>query len=405
MRNFYMKSFLIKSIFRLKWIRKTARDVWYYYSTIKGAFKKFTHPYFYTTPSKLVILTTPNCNLKCSFCSVKEDLNKTIGNPLSLEEWEKIITNIPRSTVIELTGGEAFLTPNINKIITMMGKRKLAISIISNGSVLTDQHADLLINSQVTYFMISLDGLSTYHNRIRGKKNTFEKATIFLKRLAQRKREKKSNLPLICIKTVISEDNTDEIIPLLEYIEGELQVDNIQFELLVQNKYQSSFSLFKDFNDPNFLKGNQYSYPKEIQTNICQLITQIFDYKKSSQMGVQIAPDLGKLENYLTYIKNQSLFSKRACFNPWSEVSLLYNGNFTTCISYAMGNIRSYDYNIKKLSNSKKYLEFLNYFSKNHKQHPTCEGCNNPKYRALPVYASKQSNLSKTHFTGKGRSI
>ncbi len=77
------------------------------------------------------------CNYKCKFCFSEFQSNKIL--PLSV--WENYIDNILQDktvTRINIAGGEPFLYPELQGLINYIYKKGVEVSIITNGSFLTE---------------------------------------------------------------------------------------------------------------------------------------------------------------------------------------------------------------------------------------------------------------------------
>lgn len=129
------------------------------------------------TPFIIVIEPTNACNFKYSFCFhslLKEDLaqNGFTQNTLSLGQFQKIIqgqTSFPKIIkMLRFSGfGETLLNKKLSKMIEFTKEIDIAeqIMVISNGSLLTTELSDSLIDAGLDELLISVEGLSGKINR------------------------------------------------------------------------------------------------------------------------------------------------------------------------------------------------------------------------------------------------
>ena len=131
-------------------------------------------PYFTPVPELVGVEITNRCNLHCQHCfncsgegSVQE---------LSLADLLNLFDQVQEMglTSIRLSGGEPTLHPDFSAIVAQANRRGLRVSINTHGVYpegLRRQIADLVID----LFIVSLDGLQTVNDFIRGK-GVFDRA-------------------------------------------------------------------------------------------------------------------------------------------------------------------------------------------------------------------------------------
>ena len=102
-------------------------------------------------PMAAMIELLPVCNLSCKVCYIKMTLDeiKAIGKHiLTFDEWKYYIDGIVAMGVVKVTftGGECTIHPDFVQIYIYAYKKGLEISIISNGSNITDNIIELFKN-------------------------------------------------------------------------------------------------------------------------------------------------------------------------------------------------------------------------------------------------------------------
>lgn len=158
------------------------------------------------------------CNYSCKYCFVKKE-----SKMLSLEKVKLIINNIKRyfeknhlEGRINLVGGEIFLCPYLQEIIDYIYSLNIKISIVTNGSLLTEQFI-LLNKEKLDTIGISIDSLNNEINLnigrcCNGKVLEYNKLIRICSLIKENKIKLKINL---CISKLNYED---DIISLLEII-------------------------------------------------------------------------------------------------------------------------------------------------------------------------------------------
>jgi radical S-adenosyl methionine domain-containing protein 2 len=111
---------------------------------------------------------TDNCNYNCNHCFVNKE-----GNELSTENAFKIIDNIERYFLkknisngrINLAGGEPLLHKEIQKVIDYISAKKIEVSLITNGSLLTEKFIQDNIG-KLSMIGLSVDSLDNATNEM-----------------------------------------------------------------------------------------------------------------------------------------------------------------------------------------------------------------------------------------------
>lgn len=130
---------------------------------------------------------TLRCNLKCLHCG--SDCKKDAARmDMPANDFLRAIDEIteivdPNKTMIVMTGGEALLRKDLEEIGISLYQRGFPWGLVSNGMLLTKQRLESLVNSGLRSITISLDGLESNHNWLRGNNNSFQAALNAIKLL------------------------------------------------------------------------------------------------------------------------------------------------------------------------------------------------------------------------------
>lgn len=105
------------------------------------------------------------CNYKCCYCFVKKE-----NNCLTLEQMKIIVDNIKGyfdknklDGRINLVGGEVFLFNKLQEIIDYINEKNIKVSIVTNGSLLTDEFI-IKNKNKIDTIGISVDSLDASTN-------------------------------------------------------------------------------------------------------------------------------------------------------------------------------------------------------------------------------------------------
>jgi len=114
------------------------------------------------------------CNLNCLHCystSADVDFKGELTTDEALDTLEHLrAAQVP---ALILSGGEPLLRPDLYEIATRAKALGFHLSLSSNGTLLTDDHARRLAQTGFDYVGISLDGLQGTHDRFRRHDDAF----------------------------------------------------------------------------------------------------------------------------------------------------------------------------------------------------------------------------------------
>lgn len=186
-------------------------------------------------PEQITFFVTNECNLRCQHCFFWKKLGET-DKELSLEEIEKISKTVGQLGFLSLTGGEPFLRKDLPEIAALFCRHSgvLRLSIPTNG-VLTETVIEatekILKKAEATVIVkVSLDALGKDHDRIRGRKGSFEKAVRTYRELKKLKRTHR-RLRVGVLMTIFSL-NQKKIDRLYDFVRTELKPDHVGLNLV-----------------------------------------------------------------------------------------------------------------------------------------------------------------------------
>lgn len=295
-----------------------------------------------TLPISLALSVTRKCNLKCKTCNIWQSGPE---DELSLSEYIKIFASM-RSSVPWLTfdGGEPFLRPDFSqivinsyryikpKVITIATNCTLGDKIYSDIAEISEScpRAQIIIN-------ISIDGIGTGHDDIRGLTGVFGKVMENYKKIRSIRRR---NLN-IGINTTVSKFNIDKLADIAHYCNG-LKPDSYLIELAEER-------------DMFLNSGLNFSAPRASRLDAIDFILR--EIKKAKFTKFSIITQAVRKEYYKLIRKvlkeNRGIFP---CFAGAAFGHVFPNGDVWCCSvkNRIMGNLRNEKYNFAKVWNSPK---------------------------------------------------
>lgn len=241
---------------------------------------------------------TQRCNLRCSYCYNKENLNSK--DVLKLKDFFLIIDELSNIDVkrIIITGGEPLINEDIYKIVEYIKKKKLQCEILTNGVFLKKRENVLELVDSVT---VSLDTLDPSLNDREGL-NVITLKNILLS-IDSKYRNK------IIIRSVISRKNQNHWRKVLKFSEDNgyrfksslfLPNDILDTKLL-PDKEKLSF----DFDELNFTFNICGAGYKEIAINYNG---DIYPCQSLISKGMYITNIFNK--NWMNEIKNSEIINR-----------------------------------------------------------------------------------------------
>jgi len=159
-------------------------------------------------PFNIQFEVTKACPLKCAHCF--NNSGEVRNKELNTEEIRLVMDKLKDMGVkkVMLTGGEVTTRRDFIKIVEMATERFLGISIATNGYFIDEKIAKELSRFKNRMVVqVSIDGAEKNHNKIRGVKDSFQRAVAAIKSMAD------NGIPVI-VATTFNELNFED----MEYI-------------------------------------------------------------------------------------------------------------------------------------------------------------------------------------------
>ncbi len=229
---------------------------------------------------------TLRCPLNCIHCGSRAGNGRT--GELSLDECFPVADQLVSLGCKELTmiGGEVFLFKGWDKLSRYLTDNGVAVNIVTNGFKLGESEIEQIKHAGLVNVGLSIDGMETNHNRIRGRTDAFQRLRNSMQRLNT------AGIKMNAVTSLMNfniADLEDIYIFLLEY---GVQVWQLQLVIAMGNmakRYEFTLN------------------PEQVQ----QIIQFIRDKNMDRRMVVIAADSIGYFNENETYIRG---YSSPICF-------------------------------------------------------------------------------------------
>lgn len=323
-------------------------------------------------PKVVFIEVTNRCNLLCQTCP-RTYFDREPLKSLTLDEFIKIAEQFPNMQRVLLHGiGEPLLNRELPEIIKYLKKRNVEVIINSNGTLLSSQWQEKLIESGLDQYRCSIDGAKdeTYA-RIRGA-DLLPKLRRGLEGLVKMKERLGASKPIVSIWCVATRENLQELPDLLR-LAADLGVLEVYMQRLVYfaNERDKQFGMARD--GMSFFGQDQQEEDRIIEE--CT--------KLSTELGIKFWASGGRDPiNSLAAARPSDFAPWQACMRPWTTAYVTSNGNCLPCCispfatddykSLILGNL--FEQPFSKIWNAAPYQKFRTDLLSNH-PHRACASC------------------------------
>ncbi|MFC1667745.1 radical SAM protein, partial [Candidatus Omnitrophota bacterium] len=243
------------------------------------------------------LLISERCNARCKACYFWKN---GVKDRLSIAECKRFVDSlkdlVDKPFEINLGGGEPLLNKGILGLIRYCSKQGLLPTMSTNATLIDEDMAKKLSDAGLHRLSLSLKSLDEKaHDFLMGKKGSYKhmmKAIGYL-----RKYWKKGALS---IHTIILQQNIDDIIDLVEWVNKDNLFTGISFQALSQP--------FRTDMVDDWYKKRKYGFlwPKD-RKKVSSVIDKLIRYKQS---GYKIENPVSQLQVYKKYYKNVKSFSR-----------------------------------------------------------------------------------------------
>ncbi|SFH87977.1 tungsten cofactor oxidoreducase radical SAM maturase [Tindallia magadiensis] len=328
---------------------------------------------------KIYLELTNRCNLHCKICyrnnwdfrsfdMSDELLSKILGEIQSVEGLESIV----------IGGiGEPTVHPRFEEVLERL--KDYPIHVTTNGTNLTEERMTKMVK-RVQTVTVSVDGMEDSFQKIRG-----EKLSLIienLQRLQQIKKDMKSELPKLDIQFVISKDNDDDLLAVIDLTKS-LNADCLIVSNLIPQTEETKNSIMYTLYPTENTKGN---------------LNQIRYYAWKQNVNIYIPAMALKTERRCDFIEDVTTFITAygdivPCYRLSQNSQEFVFGRKKMVKKYRFGNLK--DKGLLEIWNSDEYRKFRYTIYNNH--YPSCpdcdlvEGCELPKKADEDCYGNGTS--------------
>lgn len=290
---------------------------------------------------------TNRCNSRCATCFYWEHLNVNRQLEMTLEEYDRALSDLGDLYSVVLTGGEPTLNRDLPEVTRILYRRHRASNVtIPTNALLPEQVEETALRvlegrrnrRQTLTLGLSLDNLFEKHDEIRGAPGNFARLTEAYRLLAAVKRRRSGMI--LTVQTVLASFNADDLPAITEWVAGNFpEIDFHSFELL---RPPHPDPAIRPLTAPEYAERLAFLKP----------YWERFDHYRPILRGVKIATRTAQLE---TLRQQRMVYPCRAgsisgVLSPEGTISLCEG-------SWEVGNIRDFDYSFRRAWLSEKAQE------------------------------------------------
>lgn len=168
-------------------------------------------------PTKVRIEASTLCQLNCVMCHMKreaEDVKKGCGfGTLKLDDLKNFVENNNIERIELSNNGELFTNPEIVPILKYLHAKNIDIRVQNgtNLNSLSDEAARAVVEAQIKYFVVSVDGASEETYSIYRRNGDFNRVLNNIKKINYYKMIFNSKYPVLTYKFIVFGHNEHEI--------------------------------------------------------------------------------------------------------------------------------------------------------------------------------------------------
>ena len=163
---------------------------------------------------------TNYCNLKCPVCPTGINAIERKKQSMDIDLFKRLIDEVgPYLLTTSLWAwGEPLLHPQIEEILRAIRKHHICTFLSTNGQTLNnDNMINALINEPPTYLIVAIDGLTDETNTKFRSGAQLEPALSGIRKLAQLKRERGMQKPVLHMRFIVMKHNQHQVAELTDF--------------------------------------------------------------------------------------------------------------------------------------------------------------------------------------------
>lgn len=311
-------------------------------------------------PTLAMIEISSRCNLSCVMCPRSLGKSPTGGSgDIVLEAFDRLESLFPHLDDIVLSWiGEPLLHPQLGRILERVRAYRANVHITSNGMLLDDEMAELLVSKGLDGLAISIDAADEQLYRQIRQGGDLDRVQENIRRVQRAKRRHGSQRPRLRLTFVAMKENADQFLPLMQ-LADRLGIREVTFGLVddfgLTEDYQAAYeSLPAATIRESFHQARQIAHQRGIGIGI---ETSARFYHIVGEPSESYHLD----DIYFQPLDRQrvkALGFRRGCAIPWVQTFISHTGDVHPCCiaNIALGNI--YEQPFEAIWHGQAYREF-----------------------------------------------
>jgi MoaA/NifB/PqqE/SkfB family radical SAM enzyme len=325
---------------------------------------------------------TRRCNQRCSMCQYIHWLETTSlaeqrAGELSTEEWQRVIDQTGRFSLVTFTGGEPWVRKDFAELLKYASARRRT-HFISNGTAINEERARLCVGlaplrpggKGLNAVGISIEGPAEIHDAVVRLDGAFERATRAIRMLTCLREEEGKRGPFVHVTTVVQEANLDTL-DQMPAIVAETGADILNLVLEVRLHDLPGLG----YVDPETFKREDVHLPVIDRVRLTQALDATID--AAARRGVELRLPRMSREHILEYYAGGLDLCAFVCRSPWTTLFVNYQGDVFPCLIQKIGHI--HEKRLKDLWNGPEMRAFRKHIRR--APYPVCQGCCELEFR------------------------
>ncbi len=319
-------------------------------------------------PRSVCLVLSHACNLRCTMCDIgranARDTRAGISplvqavrsgpDPLSREEWlslvDQLASFVPRPLVL-LTGAEPFMAPHWSAIAERILQRGLRLHITTNATLLersAGQLTALCPHPDALDITVSLDGLESVHDRVRGVEGTFALALGGMRAFEAAWRRRGWGRAPLHITCTLSNHNLDHVpafvAALTEYglPVASLTINHLWFrDSTIAACHNKTFAATMPAAEENIQGVDIAAMHAD---RLLATVAAVKNTAARSRFPVFFEPELSEPELGLYYSRPERFVCYNKCTAAWRNVTVTPSGSIILsplCFLPALGSVKN----------------------------------------------------------------
>lgn len=344
-------------------LKRFSRPLMMWYCWKKGLGYKLTY---------VTLSLTFRCNLRCIMCPIwragERGNNPDYYNELSTDRLLSLMDELKKLDTghLHFTGGEPLLRKDLFEILRHGKELGMSFSVNTNGTLISRNIAEKLIDSGVQKVIFSIDSPNPeIHDEIRGRKGAWRKAIEGMTNLdiVRKELDSPSKITIVTVLMSLNYKTVDEIMDFKRVVD----FDELTFAPVVDPKRTPKVASLWTKEE---LEQNLELTMDDIGYYNREIAPKVHD--KAKKYGFEVDPvkwayPFGKTqEDVMKFVesgRSRDLYKKLFCFKPWFSMEIYPDGDVAPCCvaplfgeKYVMGNLK--ENSLLRIWNGEKYIQF-----------------------------------------------